>query len=462
MKRITLHKSLFLFAFCLMAISAHSQGDRPLFFLRNMPQSKWNNPSFFPDYRFYVGVPLISSLKIGVDNTYSFNDIFLRRSDSLILDRDHLMSRIRNNNSTNFDLRLEYFSFGFKIRDNYFAFRVAEDANFNLNITRETLKFLVYGNGSNEYLGKTVKFDGNALNQTYFREYTVGYSRKIDDRLSMGINFKYLQGISSVDSEKIGLQLYTDSTDYTLRIRSDIKINTSLPGNEKLISPYDFLPGKSNPGLAFDFGASYLATEKLSLSAGVVNIGAIQWRDNLKNFRSAKPNNEFVYSGFDLESFLDDGVVSSDALNQMLDSIQNELGIKEVREHYRTVLPSRIFFSAQYEITPSHYVGLLYHYRMLKHLNWNTFTASYIFSHRDRLQLVLYNTLTPGSFINPGAAVSFHAGPVQLALAGENVLAPLMITRTKFFSFQFLLNFTIKGKKSSNDEIPLSPEGTTE
>ena len=49
----------------LIICQLQAQNERSLFFLPDIPQRKLVNPAAFPDHRLYVGVPILSSLKMG-------------------------------------------------------------------------------------------------------------------------------------------------------------------------------------------------------------------------------------------------------------------------------------------------------------------------------------------------------------------------------------------------------------
>jgi len=141
----------------------------------------------------------------------------------------------------------ELFTIGIKAKKNYFHFRIADIFNANVSIGKELIKFMLYGNGSGQYLGKTATFDKNALNLTYYREYSLGYSRQVTDKLNLGVNLKYLQGIANIYTENLAVHLTTDPDDFTLSAQTDIKINTSIPWSES--SNFDAADAVTSTGI---------------------------------------------------------------------------------------------------------------------------------------------------------------------------------------------------------------------
>lgn len=428
-----------------------AQNERSLFFLPGIPQKKYMNPAAFPDNKFYIGIPILSSMKVGLENTFDYEDFFIPVGDSIYFDRDHFVNNLQPETSINLDMLAEYFSAGFRLKDNYFTLRIADNGNVNATLTKETLLFFLYGNGSDRFLGKEVNLGGNGINFSFFREYALGYARKINPKLTVGMNVKYLQGIANVSTNDLSVNLYTDSVDYTIKLNSNIEINTSLPDEP---DASDFMPSSNNPGFAFDFGAEYQFDEKLSAALGVTNIGFINWNVNPKNYRSANPGEEFVYEGFELEEYFEDNAFNSGALNNALDSIADEIGVMETADGYRTAVPSWLNMNVNYKFTPSHQAGLLFQNRFLQNQNWSTLTLAYTYSLKDKLHVMVSNTFSKSSAVAPSFALGTNLGPLQIFIINENFLAPLSYRKAKFYSLHLTFNLVFK------DKLTLAPAGT--
>lgn len=437
----------------LAATNLNAQNDRSLYFMSEIPQSRYMNPATFPKHKFYVAIPVISTVKFGVENTMHYDDLFQQKGDSIYLDRDYLLDNLKDKNSINFDATVELFSLGFKVKKNYFAFRISDAGNFNSTITKETIRFALYGNGSGEFLGKTIDLSGNAINFSYYREYALGYTRNIDEKLNVGMNIKFLHGIANVSTNDLSFTLFTDSTDYAITATSSIDINTSLPEDlaGKIV---DLNPTSKNPGFAFDFGGQYQINDKWSVSAGMLNIGAINWKSDVKNYRTTNSGNEFVFDGFELSEFFEDREFNNELLNKLLDSIADEIGVTETAMEYRNSIPSWLNLNANYNLTPNDQFGVLLRNRFMKDQNWTTFTLAYSHSFKDWGKILVSNTFSKGSYLTPGIGLSANLGPVQLFLISENVTAPIFVNTAKFYSVHFGVNIVVRDKKTTPVEPP--------
>lgn len=432
---------------------AHAQYDRTLNFLPIVPQGRNINPGFIPDHKFYIGVPLLSSVKTGFENSINYEDVFLRKGDSLILDRDHILSNFDDKTNLNINLMEEYFTFGFKVKKNYFHFRMADILQTNFVVNSNILRFLLYGNGSDEFLGQNVDLGGNAINATYYREYAFGYSRQINQKLTVGTTLKYLQGIANITTANDDISLFTDPTDFTLTMTSNIEINLSAPGiGEDDFAVEDLLPNSKNGGFAFDLGADYKINEKFDAFASLVNVGSIKWNENVTNYVTKNPQKPFVYEGFDINEYFENNTFDNDRLENILDSIGDEIGIVETSNAYKSKLAPILNLGGSFNLTEKDMFSALFRNRFQPNQDWTNFSLAYTRKFTPGLNLMLSNTMFKDSFFNPGIGFAANLGPVQLYLVNENVVAPFMLNNSNIFLVRFGINLIFKDKLTTLDE----------
>ncbi len=437
--------------------TATAQFDRSLTFLPVVPQGRNVNPAFIPNHKFYIGVPFLSSVKTGFENSINYEDIFLKKGDSLLLDRDHILSNIDDVTRVNINLMEEYFTFGFKVNKNYFHFRVGDLIETNIAIDKDMIKFLLYGNGSDEYLGTDVKIDDNLMNATYYREYALGYSRQINDKFSAGINLKYLQGIANLATNKTGISLYTNPDDFTLAIQTDIDINISLPGIDNSdLTASEFLPNAKNKGFAFDIGGQYIINNQFQVFASMLNIGSIKWTENLKNFKTENPGSTFTYDGFDIQEYFEDNKFDNDRIDNVLDSIVDEIGINETSIPYKTKLAPMLNIGGHYNLTDKDQFSILLRNQFLETYNWTTVSVGYTRTLGRGINLMLSNSFFSQSYLNPGIGFAASIGPVQLYLVNENIIAPFMLNNSNVFLVRFGINLIFREKNKNVEEIEIS------
>jgi hypothetical protein len=452
-------QKLFLSLILLLLLSSvsYGQADRGLYFLPILPNVRTVNPAVVPQYKVYVGIPFLSSVQTGIQNTFNYEDIFQTRGDSLYFDRDYFLGNLKDDNFGNMNLTEEVFSFGVKAKKNYFHFRIADMANANLNIRKELLKFFLYGNGSEEYLGKTVDLSGNLLNLTYYREYSLGYSRQIAGKWNVGLNLKYLQGIANFYSEKIDFKFYTDPQDFTISAQSDIRIHTAVPDLDGgSFEAKHFIGNTGNPGFAFDFGTQYLPNEKWDFGVSVLNIGSINWKSNLKSWVTSDPDKVVSFEGFDLNDFFDDNILDQGKIEDILDSISDELGIEETEINYKTKIPTIFDLNANYTLRMKNRFSGLVSTQFVSNNIWPSISLAYTRKFSDNFNMMLSYTALPDSYFNIGAGLAANLGPLQFYIALQNVLATFSVTSSNIFYLRFGFNLVFDGnrkKKVPEEEI---------
>jgi hypothetical protein len=187
--------------------------------------------------------------------------------------------------------------------------------------------------GSADFIGKTLDLSGLNIKAQYYREYGLGFSKNITEKLRIGAKVKLLSGIasSSLDSRSFAIKVITDSTltvtpDSYLNISGKETLNRVFTNNKILGGSdstatgdfkgfiFDYLKMPlSNFGLGLDIGAVYNLNKYLSFSASVTDIGYISWKHDLKSYYSNKPYNMKGYSlkylinhpDFSIENFID-------------------------------------------------------------------------------------------------------------------------------------------------------------
>jgi hypothetical protein len=439
----------------------YAQNDRQLTFLPIVPHGRTVNPAFTPEYSFYLGIPVLSNITTGFENTIQYDNIFQTVGDSLVLDREYILSNLDDETHINFNLNAEYFTLGFKAGKNYFHFRVAEKAATEFMLRKEVLEFAFYGNGHEKFLGKTVNLGGSTFDVMAYREYSLGYSRAVNDKLNVGANFKYLQGLANINTAKTDFLLTTNEDDFSLMLQSDMQINLSVPGiDDDDIEPGLFLPGSTNSGFAFDVGAEYKINRRFEAHAALLNVGSIKWTENLKNYETEDPGKIVNYDGFDIGEYFTDGTLDNDRIENVFDSIADELGIKETARAYTTKLSPVLNAGGRFNLSKNGSFNVLLTNRFQTNTNWTTFSVAYTHQFGRNLNLMVSNTVFNDSFLNPGAGIAANLGPLQIFAVAENIIAPLNITETNIFNLRFGVSIVVKSQKNTifsdspvNDEL---------
>ena len=219
-----------LFSVLVTVLAAQYPSQQMLF--DNVPQSRKYDVGFFPEYSGHFGMPGLSNVGYSLNNSgFVINDLFQTSAgliggqvDTDIYSFDEIMSfynSLRDDNYLNSGLGLDLVNFGFKVKKNYFSLNATLRQDLQLTYGKGLFDLLVNGNA--DYIGESISFDGFSAEVTAYTELGVGYTRLVNDNLSVGGKLKVLLGLGNLKGEAGG-SLYTDPDDYSLTLAAIIQV----------------------------------------------------------------------------------------------------------------------------------------------------------------------------------------------------------------------------------------------
>ncbi|MFA6884697.1 MAG: DUF5723 family protein, partial [Paludibacteraceae bacterium] len=222
MKKRNLYTLLLLFTFGIA--SSFGQEASTLYFMDKNPLRHNLNPAFQPACKFYIGMPLVSSINFNVgNNCLSFEDVFQGKTINGEKQTVSFLSKNANNGIDGFldalhnDLRIysDYniglINFGFKVKRSYITFSLSNKSDVQAIIPKAIPEVLLKGNGDIDAT-KSFKIEDLSVNASLYSEAAVGYSYIINDKLTLGGKLKFLYGHAN---------LRTDFKDMSLTINKD-------------------------------------------------------------------------------------------------------------------------------------------------------------------------------------------------------------------------------------------------
>lgn len=446
MKKLDLNNSFLWITLLFICIggTTFAQKNYTFYALDNTAQSHYLNPAFKPSAKIYVSFPLIPTQSFGASNSgFNLSDLLTERAqdDSLQLDPDQALSKMKDKNFMTVESYNEIFAFGIRVKKNYFSFGITNRFNANLIYTKDFFQFAVEGNGKS-FLGERISLDDMGININSYMEYAFGFNREINDKLDVGARIKVLSGIGNVNTRKSQFGMHTDKTTFDLTLDGSAIINTSgvkplydslAPDNySPLENAYNF----NNFGLAFDLGATYKLTDNIKLSASLLDLGFITWKTNNATFEIDDIN--YRFEGVNLNHFLND---STDAVfDQFVDTLENVFSQEESDANYRTGLATRFYLGGTYKLTENIHLGATLYNEFIK----SNYRAAAIVSGTIKLKHWLSATLNYSqyarSFGSIGAGVSLRGGPVQFFVASDNILGFFSPDNSKNIHASFGIN----------------------
>ena len=445
----------------LFGVAAHAQYLRSSYFMEGTSSRLQLNPGLQPT-RGYFNVPVLGGLNGSVSsNVLGFSDIIdVLDSGEDLFANDDLYGRLKGNNRLNLTGNTEILSFGWYTGKGFWSVNVGLRADVGASIPKSMFEYMRDANGFSLATGIQNYTIGNeSFHVNAYGEIGLGYSRQITDKLSVGGRVKVLLGIAraemAVDNFDISVDDALVNGDYTNlnpyqtygRAMVNARVSTTMKGGglsfDETTGQIDGFDidgsnfGIAGAGFGIDLGASYKVWDNLTVSAAVLDLGFIKWKEG-ETTVAAPANGSFEVTGSNYQDFIDGDFLSMDRFNFVQD--------KEAAENAKTTLASTILLAGEYGLLDNKLsVGAIYTARFAEPKTLN--------------ELTLSATYRPKSWFNIAGSYSpIQAGGKSFGLALK--LGPLFLgTDYMFFgnsskAVNAFLGLSIPlGKQRSSDDI---------
>ncbi|MEM6967511.1 MAG: DUF5723 family protein [Bacteroidota bacterium] len=430
--------------------ASQAQLDLGTHFLSNTLQSNLTNPAAFSDYK--INVSLLPSVYAGVYNSaFRPSSVLEKREQDFYLDMDELVSRIGSEGwNVQGDVRVETFSFAFRAKKFQVGISHGFRVHMNQHLPQAMLRFGWGGNA--QFVGQTINI-APSLNMLAYQEYGVNVGYQVSKRLTLGTRLKYLLGTATYATANSRASIYTDPVGYELTGETDYRINTSgLPESD--INAGDFFDfdefeldlSGPNQGFAFDLGASLDLTDKVTIQTSILNIGKINWKDNVYNYVS---NGITTFEGLDFQPIIDEGTLDTE---EILDTIAQTFEFETTSENFSTTLPTSFYLSGTYEVRPKLTVGALF-FAQGFHSELTTAVALNVRKDFGKsFSLGAQYANVEGGANNLGLSTTVQLGPVQIYATSDNIVPIFKPLRGQNVNFRFGMNLVfgkIEGEESN-------------
>lgn len=451
-------KRLCLFA-ALLAVSfgLSAQQNFSLYHMESLPQRSTLNPALLPDCKWFVGFPGFNSLGFQATNSgfnlNAINNAIVVKPNGNFLDLNAMLDVFSRQNYLSIKADQTWAHFGFRAKKHFFSANVTDKAGVKFGYPKDLFRFIIDGNGGPN-LGETFDFRFSA-DAYHYREYGVGYAYKLNNKLTIGAKVKYLRGISRIELKEASLKVRTRPEDYAFEVSSNVELNVAsslgqfitADGSSPVMDGAGLYKGIKNKGWGLDLGAEYAATDKLKLSAGLIDLGSINWVQNTASLVSANPAATFVYDGFKISSS-DTAVDANLFFDKLADSLSGLFGLDTLRRSFRSSLSTEFMLGASYALRKNLKLNALFYGDVYNKRLMGGLTLGLFWRPVKMFSLSLNNTFYGRAWLNPGFCMAFNAGAVQTYFASENFLAPLMPGSARGASVRVGWNFTMGRAKS--------------
>lgn len=448
--------------FLLIYASAIGQGEFSLYTLNNtVPQAHQLNPSFYPDGKVFVGLPVFASTHATVDmDRLSFDNVFSESPGRIQrLDYEKISSRLEDSNHFTVNTDVQLFFFGLNVKNAFFSLAVNDRVDGHVVYSKDIANLALFGNRDSRTFGKNIWLHNIQFKQNVWHEYALGFAGKISEKFRMGVRFKLLFGVLNSQSEDVGGYIYTDSTSMKVsgtnmefRNSGFNELNDYYTGEFSIYrSPLPYVQG--NNGYALDFGASFQPIEKINISASIVDLGFINWETDTRSYRLNDITYEFT--GFDANEIVDDED-DTDFFQNELDSLENLVTTEEVTGlSYRSQLTVKYYAGIDYRFSKMHRVGALFYSRTDNGKITPEWGLFYNLQAGRILNAVVNASFRNGSINAAGIGASLNFGPAQIYATTESVTSLVQPEAANFLDFRLGVNLIFSKRTKTKEERKL-------
>ena len=267
----------------------------------------------------YVALPAVGNINVAMRGNIAFDNILRNVNGKTTtflnpaVSASDFMGNLSDVNKTMAYIRIDVLSVGFKGLGGYNTFGVDVRSNAGINIPKSLFSLAKEGPQNQTYDIGDLSADANA-----YAEIAVGHSHRINDKLRIGVTLKFLLGGADMEANFDKAQLTLGDNAYTAITNATVnasmkgltyKTETTERGPEGHKTPHTYVndldvdgTGLNGFGLALDLGAQYRLTEDWELSASILDLGFIEWNNNMQastNGDRQFTTNQYIFNADD-------------------------------------------------------------------------------------------------------------------------------------------------------------------
>ena len=447
-------KQLLILFMTLIAITAYTQQITLYQMYSSIPQSNQINPVFMPRSKITIGLPLISSDYVSVSTPASLNDFFTRSADdSLRIDEQKVIDAFNKSGKFDFEGNIGLLFLGLRTKTGFFSLSLNSRVDAGFTLPGSLVEFAFRGSGDTG-TPASIRISEINLQTVWFNEIAVGYSRELNSKITVGGKLKYLQGIGTISVE--GLNGYIESSIDSMHISMD-PWSVHTAGQEFLKSAFPsantdyFLFQNGNKGWGIDVGVEYKFMDNLLLSASILDVGKITWKEDTKSYLFDEV--KYTFEGFDLLELLEDDENDPNSQSTIEDEIDSLGSLFEPEEVegtiFSTPLSGKFYAGGRYTLLTIHTFGVIIYGKIFKSQLTPSVALTYNIELGKILNVGLNATFRNKTFNNFGVGLSAKLGPVQVYGLVDNFQSILLPEGARVISARVGLNFMFGKAKGS-------------
>ncbi len=405
-------------------------------FGENLPQATLLNPGIAPDHKIVIGLPGISSAFVEVTAPLSFNDLWKSDGNRFVLNENGIAENAGRIMRTGAVADVQLLVAGFKVSSGFMMVSIRNRFENKVFIPGEVARWAVFG-PADPISSNTLLLDEIGAIGINYLEYGISYSQPVTANLRMGARLKYLSGVAGISGSQDGY-VYVNSDSASINVSNleyTIAGSSIFEGNAKASDIY----ASGNSGFGMDLGMVFKVNSDVTVSASVTDLGFINWKNDLKGYKSEDAS--YSFSGFELTDLF---FGETEDMEAELDTLIDKLEPREVPgSSFRTGLNGKLNFSARYRLAEISEVGFTFNSAFDKgkidpvvSLNHNLKLGRSFF-------LLTGLSYLNGKVNNISGGLIVKPGPIQFYFISDRVNSFFYPSRARSVNLRFGMNIVI-------------------
>ncbi|NVK53680.1 MAG: hypothetical protein HWD85_12160 [Flavobacteriaceae bacterium] len=434
------------------------QNKKILFGFAELPQTLMLNPGAETNFRFHVGVPLLSGLSLEVGATEGkISDLFLNDQVSFNTKFENFIAKLSPRDYMSFNTQIEVLNGGYRMNKKaYLSFGFYEEIDMIGYNPKDIVEFLYYGNQQN--LSRPVQFSQINYRAEVLGVLHAGISYKLNKKTTIGSRFKlYSGGIQTSSNNNSGYFTTTVQGNNIYRHHfTNVNVNSYSSGLYNDDGQLDIDAGEifnntilsKNIGIGVDVGFTYHYSPQIEITGSILDVGFVRY--------SKKIGNTSISGSHQIDGIglvFDGG--NTDYWAQLDSELRTNLPTNTNKDSYVAWRPIKMYGGIKYGYGEARtekecYEPYKEYYKNSVGLQLfaatrplATQTAATVFFERsfnEQLFTKLTYTVDAYSFSNVGLGISAKVGKFNVYGLVDNIFKMTKLEETSYISIQFGMN----------------------
>ena len=381
----------------------------------------------------YFGMPLLSNFRMEIGNSLLHPSLWLSQApgaSDASLNLDAIRESFSDRNDLSLNLQWDWFSAGgfSHSRRSFWSLAVSEHIQSNLELPEDLLLLPFTGNASNSLSGLgALDFSSLSFRFSHRREYAGTWQFQWNEKLSSGVRFAYLQGLSFAETRDNTTQWAVNPDTYAWTVQGGIGLDVaglSHADGEDLSEFTDYLNAKGNRGISADFAIQFKPFDRWAGFVQIANIGQLHWETDAQNWNIS--DTMMVFSGLSIENVGSLDSWPADSLENWLESSvedwEDAFEIDTTRSGFTQKLAPKWSVGLSWEVlNTSHQRGTLGAWGRSNGMGLFDWRLSYNHKFNERLSVSLSRGALQSRKSTWGLAVCMNAGPLAVFVATDHI-----------------------------------------